>query len=47
MVSESKMVNCPSCGHSMKIKTSFGAKIGCPMCEDVFTIKDGKIDAKK
>ena len=47
MVSESKMVNCPSCGHSMKIKTSFGDKIGCPMCEDTFTIKDGKIEAKK
>ena len=47
MVSESKMVNCPSCGHSMKIKTSFGDRIGCPMCEDTFTIKDGKIEAKK
>ena len=47
MVSESKMINCPSCGHSMKIKTSFGDKIGCPMCEDTFTIKDGKIEAKK
>ena len=47
MASESKMVNCPSCGHSMKIKTSFGDRIGCPMCEDTFTIKDGKIEAKK
>lgn len=45
--SESKMVNCPSCGQSMKIKTSFGEKISCPACEDVFSIKDGQIEAKK
>ena len=44
---ESKMVNCPSCGHSMRVKASFGDKIGCPMCEDTFSIKDGQIEAKK
>ncbi len=41
------MVNCPSCGQSMKIKTSFGDKISCPACEDVFSIKDGQLEAKK
>lgn len=41
------MVNCPSCGQSMKIKTSFGEKVSCPACEDVFSIKDGQLEAKK
>ena len=45
--SKSKMVNCPSCGQSMKIKTSFGEKVSCPACEDVFSIKDGQLEAKK
>tara|TARA_B100000029_G_scaffold516001_1_gene626056 strand:+ start:4736 stop:5626 length:891 start_codon:yes stop_codon:yes gene_type:complete len=31
----------------MKIKTSFGDKISCPACEDVFSIKDGQLEAKK
>ena len=45
--SKSKMVNCPSCGHSMRVKTSFGDRIGCPMCEDIFSMKDGEVEAKK